>query len=144
MIHRRFNRVSGECSAFFILEQRDELLASGALVPWTATSKPHTVHDLGGAKHDKGMKRFISDCRYLNLFLPYQHFKREQLCDAMQCLQLHDWCVLSDAKSGHHRVPMRQDTWTYLAEESSVSAACWHSPAVWPCSRLQDLHRCDG
>ena len=53
----------------------------------------------------------------MNLFLPYHHFKYEQLSDAVEYLSPQDWFVLTDAKSGYHHIRMHQDTWTCLAVE---------------------------
>lgn len=113
------NRVSCTFYNEFVREQRDELLASGALVAWSTVSavKPQVVNGLGVVKNHKGKLRLILDCRYLNLFLPYEHFKYEQLSDAIEYLQPDDCFVLTDAKSGYHHIPMHKDTWTYLAIE---------------------------
>ena len=111
----------GSCMYYgdFVRQQRDELLASGALVEWDKVSagQPKVVNGLGVVKNHKGKLRLILDCRYLNLFLPYEHFKYEQLSDAVEYLQPNDWFVLTDAKSGYHHIPMNQSTWTYLAIE---------------------------
>jgi len=57
------------------------------------------------------------DCRYLNLFLPYERFKYEQLSGAVDLLQPNDYFVLTDTKSGYHHIPIHKDTWAYLAIE---------------------------
>lgn len=113
------NRVSCTYYSEFVRQQRDELLASGALVQWDAVSaeKPQVVSGLGVVKNHKGKLRLMLDCRYLNLFLPYEHFKYEQLSDAVEYLQPDDWFMLTDAKSGYHHIPMHEATWTYLAVE---------------------------
>lgn len=113
------NRKSCLCYGDFVREQRDVLLASGALIQWDSISvtKPQVVNGLGVVKNHKGKLRLILDCRYLNLFLPYEHFKYEQLTDAVEYLEPSDWFVLTDAKSGYHHIPMHKDTFTYLAVE---------------------------
>ena len=113
------NRVSCTYYSDFVRQQRDELLASGALVEWdkVSTVQPQIVNGLGVVKNHKGKLRLILDCRYLNLLLPYEHFKYEQLSDAIEYLQPNDHFVLTDAKSGYHHIPMHKDTWTYLAIE---------------------------
>ena len=75
------------------------------------------MNGLGVVKNHKGKLRLILDRRYLNLFLPYQHFKYEQLSDAIEYLQPNDFFVLTDTKSGYHHIPMHEHTWTYLAIE---------------------------
>lgn len=125
------NRVSCKYYSKFVREQRDELLATGALTSWSSVSEevPQVVSGLGVVKNHKGKLRLILDCRYLNLFVPYQHFKYEQLDDAIEYLQPGDYFVLTDAKSGYHHIPMHRDTWTYLAVEIEGQLYAWsHMP----------------
>ena len=63
------NCVSCSYSSDFVYKQREELLASGALVPWVSVRRPCIVNGLGVVKNHKGKQRLILDCRYLNLFL---------------------------------------------------------------------------
>lgn len=71
------NRVSCTYYGNFVRQQRDELLATGALVEWdkVQAGQPQIVNGLGVVKNYMGKLRLILDCRYLNLFLPYEHFK---------------------------------------------------------------------
>ena len=86
------NRVSCTYHSDFVRQQRDELLASGALVEWDSVSvvQPQTGNGLGVVKNHKGKLRMILDCRHLNLYLPYEHFKYEQLSDTVEYLQPND------------------------------------------------------
>lgn len=70
------NRVSCTYYSDFVRQQRDELLVTGALVEWgkVQAGQPRIVNGLGVVKNHKGKLRLILDCRYLNLFLPYEHF----------------------------------------------------------------------
>lgn len=72
---------------------------------------------MGVVKNRKSMLRLILDCRYVNMFIQYEHFAYEKLSDMVQYLQMDDWFVLTDAKSGYHHIPMHQSSWTYLAIE---------------------------
>lgn len=63
------NRVPCHLYEEVVLEQRDELLAIGALVEWTGPDLPCIVNGLGVVKNHKGKLRIILDCGYLNLFL---------------------------------------------------------------------------
>ena len=80
------DRVSCTYYSDFVCQQCDALMASGALVEWdkVSTAKPQIANGLGVVKIHKGKLRLNLDCSYLNLFLPYEHFKYEQLSDAME------------------------------------------------------------
>lgn len=125
------SRVSCTYYSDFVSQQHDELMASGVLVGWDklSTVKPQIVNGLGVVKNHKGKLRLILDCRYLNLFLPYERFKYEQLSGAVDLLQPNDYFVLTDTKSGYHHITMHKDTWAYLAiEVDGKSYAYTHMP----------------
>lgn len=77
------NRVS--CSIYnkFVRENIQELVSVGALAAREAPEFPVVINGLAVVKNRQGKLRLILDCRYVNMFIMYDHFAYEKLHDVM-------------------------------------------------------------
>ena len=54
------------------------------LVEWTGSEPPVVVNGMGVVKNRKGKLRLVLDCRYVNMFVKYEHFAYETLADVTE------------------------------------------------------------
>ena len=120
------NRISCSMHKQFVTDTIQDLIRVGSLVEWQGLQPPVVINGMGVVKNRKGKLRLILDCRYVNMFSMYAHFGYEKLSDVPQYLQLGDWFVLTDAKSGYHHVPMHESSWQYLAIEWQGRLLAYH------------------
>lgn len=120
------NRVSCRMYIKFVDTTIQELVKVGSLVAWNSPEPPVVINGMGVVKNRKGKLRLILGCRYVNMFILYEHFSHEMLSDVPQYLQMGDWFVLTDAKSGYHHIPMHESSWTYLAVEWGGKLYAYH------------------
>ena len=111
------NRTSCHIHKQFVSEQIEELLKVGSLVEWTGSQPPIVINGMGVVKNRKGKLRLVLDCRYVNMFVEYEHFTYETLADVTEYLHQGDWFVLTDAKSGYHHIRMHASSLPYFAIE---------------------------
>ena len=111
------SRVSCHIHKQFVSEQIEELLKVGSLVEWTNSKPPVVVNGMGVVKNRKGKLRLVLDCRYVNMFVKYEHFTYETLADVTEYLHQGEWFVLTDAKSGYHHIRMHASSLPYFAIE---------------------------
>ena len=111
------NRTSCHIHKQFVSEQIEELLKVGSLVEWTGSQSPIVINGMGVVKNRKGKLRLVLDCRYVNMFVNYEHFTYETLADVTEYLHQGDWFVLTDAKSGYHHIRMHASSLPYFAIE---------------------------
>ena len=111
------NRVSCSMHKQIVDKSIHELVAVGSLMPWQRPQPPEVINGMGVVQNRKGKVRLILDARYVNMFVPYEHFAYEKLADVPEYMQAEDWFVLTDAKSGYHHIPMHARSWTYFAVE---------------------------
>ena len=111
------NRVSLGMHEEFVDSTMHELLATGAICPWTGPEPPTVISGMGVAVDRKGKKRLILDARYINLFDRYEGFSYESLSDVPQYLQPEDYIMLTDLKAGYHQMKMHPSTYRFLGIE---------------------------
>ena len=109
------NRVSCSMHKQFVDDTIHQLVRVGSVVAWQGPWPPVVINGMGVVQNRKGKLRLILGARYVNMFVPYEHFTYERIADVPQYMQMCDCFVLADAKSGYHHIPMHQDSWTYLA-----------------------------
>ena len=85
------NRVSCSMYKQFVSGAIQELVKVGSLVEWQGAVAPVLINGMGVVKNRKGKLRLILDCRYVNMFLMYEHFKALGMKSLRMC---HSICSL--------------------------------------------------
>lgn len=97
------NHASARRSADFVSTAIEDLLASGAITPWTpspSSPRPTVISPLSVATRASGAQRLCIDLRYVNEHLQYESFKYESLSMLSDILSPNDQIFNFDLKSG--------------------------------------------
>ena len=123
------NRASVEEHKVFVRDTIEDMLKSGAVLPWEELAsryrdgldaEPLVINPLGVVTREvegKIKKRLVLDIRYPNIFMKYLPFKFEKMKQIFEFLKKEGWICVSDFKSGYHHVPMHPSSYQYMAFE---------------------------
>ena len=96
----------------FVSESIDELMIAGCVKK--VDFLPSVVNPLSVSVQNSGKKRLILDLRKVNLFLAKYKFRMENLRNVREVLQMNDFMLTFDLKSGYHHLDIFPEHQTYL------------------------------
>lgn len=86
----------------------EEMVRKGAIVPIPAAEARFVSRLLVTPKKDGSLRPCV-DLRQLNTFVPYEHFKMEDMHLVRELLRPGDWMVKLDLKDAYFHVPIAED-----------------------------------
>lgn len=109
------NHRSALTAALFVTSAISDLLASGAVLPWTQhptshrQARPTVCSPLSVATRASGAQRLCIDLQHVNSFLSLTPFSYESLANLADILQPHDLIFNWDLKSGYHHIEIHPE-----------------------------------